>query len=86
MSKTIIDTYIENDAAIKRLETEQKEIREFLLSLGEETLAGTHRSIKISHSERKSVDWKTLAAEQRIPKEVVESFTKVSTVTTLRIT
>jgi hypothetical protein len=85
MNTKIIDAYIANDEAIKKLELEQKQMREFLLEMNLAEMHGTTRMLKVGTSERKTVDWKMLAAEQKIPKEVVESFTKTSTVTTLRI-
>lgn len=81
----LVDAYISNDEAIKRLEGEQKVLREAVLALGSAELAGTTRKIKISTSDRKTVDWKMLAAEVGVPASVIESFTRVSSVTTLKV-
>ena len=82
---SIVDNYVANDEAIKRLEAEQKQLREQILALNQATCQGTHRAVKVLQSERKTVDWKMLAAEQQIPAAVIDSFTKISSVTTLKI-
>ena len=70
---------------IKALEARAKELKEVVANeFGEGATVGQNFVCKISLSQRKTLDAKGIVSELAVPADVVERFTKISSVITVK--
>jgi hypothetical protein len=70
---------------IKMLEARAKELKEVVANeFGEGATVGQNFVCKISLSQRKTLDAKGIVSELAVPADVVERFTKISSVITVK--
>lgn len=85
LARVAIDELGTLSEQIKQLEARAKELKEFLANeFGEGNTLGGNFMVKITLSERKTINGTNLAKELNAPADIVAKHTKVSAVITVR--
>jgi predicted phage-related endonuclease len=85
LTQNVVDELGSLNEQIKMLEARAKELKDDLAnSYGEGSFAGSQFSVKVTLSQRNTLDGKGLAAELGATAEQLKKFTKISSVITVK--